>query len=542
MGLLLATFLAVLVLPSLVRCMTQQAFQHLPSVPIVKLDDALFTGTFIGDAAQFLGIPFAKPPIGSLRFQVPQPVPSYEGSHTAVAYGPACPQQKLPIRRGIGRVITESSEDGLTLNVFTPAVILPGSKLPVVVYIFGGGFETGSSQSEFGNITVHKSLKMHEPVIYVSMNYRLSAWGFLANKEVKQAGTGNLGLRDQRLALHWVQRYISSFGGDPAKVTIWGESAGAISVALQMLAYDGHNDGLFRAAFMQSGSPTPMGDITNGQRYYDCLVDATGCNGAIDTLECLRAIPQEILQAAVDKTPSMFSYQSLDLVWMPRADGIFLTDNFQRLVQQGKIANVPFITGDCDDEGTAFAFSTTNITTSEEFHEYLKAYWARNATDEEIDKILLMYPQDPTAGSPFGTGTRDQLTPQFKRIAAFQGDAVFQAPRRFLIYERSGKQKIWTYLSKGLKVVPFLGAYHSSDFIYEKWGMQGSLLHLLIHFAAHLDPNWIPNSVFWPEYTVESKDMLMLGEWPWSAPTIIQDTYRKESMEYLINFTLTYPL
>lgn len=79
-----------------------------------------------------------------------------------------------------------------------------------------------------------------------------------------------------------------------------------------MLAYDGHNDGLFRAAFMQSGSPTPMGDITNGQRYYDFLVDVTGCKEAIDTLECLRAVPQEILQAAVDKTPSMFSYQVLN--------------------------------------------------------------------------------------------------------------------------------------------------------------------------------------------------------------------------------------
>ncbi|KAG1810854.1 carotenoid ester lipase precursor [Suillus subaureus] len=520
----------------------QQAFQHLALGPIVKLDDAIFTGTFIGNTAQFLGIPFAKPPIGSLRFQVPQPLPPYEGLHTVAAYGPACSQQESSIQRGIAQMITESSEDCLTLNVFTPAVMLPGSKLPVVVYIFGGGFETGSGQSEFGNITVNRSLQVHEPVIYVSMNYRMTSWGFLASEEVRQAGTGNLGLRDQRLALHWVKRYISSFGGDPTKVTIWGESAGAISVALQMLAYDGHNDGLFRAAFMQSGSPTPVGDITNGQQYYDFLVDKTGCKGAIDTLECLRAVPQEILQTAVDETPSISSYQSLVLAWMPRADGIFLTDNFQRLVQQGKIANVPFITGDCDDEGTAFAFSTTNTTTSEQFHEYLKTYWARNATDEEINGILFMYPQDPTTGSPFGTETLNQLTPQFKRIAAFQGDAVFQAPRRFFLHERSGKQKIWTYLSKGLKAVPLLGAFHSSDFVDEMWGGQGSLLDYLINFATHLDPNGNLTGIFWPEYAVESKDMLMFGEWPWSPPTIIQDTYRKEAMEYLINFTLTYPL
>jgi len=293
---------------------------------------------------------------------------------------------------------------------------------------------------------------------------------------------------------------------------------------------------------MQSGSPIPVGDITNGQQYYDFLVDETGCKGSLDTLECLRGVPQETLQAAVDETPSMLSYQALVFAWMPRVDGIFLTDNFQRLVQQGKIANVPFITGNCDDEGTIFSMSSTNITTSEQFRGYLKTYWAGNATDEEIDGILLMYPQDPTTGSPFGTGTLNQLSPQFKRIAAFQGDFMFQAPRRFLLHERSGKQKIWTFLSKGLKAIPFLGAFHSSDFVDEMLGRPGNMLDHLIKFAAHLDPNLdLGSSIFWPEYTVESQDMLMFGEWILSPRTIIQDTYRKEPMEYLTNFTLAHP-
>lgn len=533
-----ATVLAFLALSGSVYCTSraQQAFKHL--APFVKLDDGIFTGIFFDDTAQFLGIPFAQPPVGSLRFQVPQPLAPYEGEHSATVYGPACPQQGSSTKGGI----IASSEDCLTLNVFTPAVVLPGSKLPVVVYIFGGGFETGSSRSEFGNITVSRSLHMHEPVIYVSMNYRLSAWGFLASHEVKRAGTGNLGLQDQRLALHWVQKYIGAFGGDPAKVTLWGESAGAISVGLQMLAYDGDNEGLFRAAFMQSGSPTPMGDITRGQHYYDFIVDETGCRESNETLDCLRGVPEDVLQAAVDKTPSSSSHQSLVLAWMPRADGTFLSDNFQRLIQDGKIANVPFITGNCDDEGTAFSFSTANITTGEQFHKYLNTYWAPNATHEEIDGILHMYLEDPTTGSPFGTGTLNQLTPQFKRIAAFQGDSVFQAPRRFLLHERSGKQKMWTYLSKGLKAVPLLGAYHGSDFIDEMRGGSGSLLDHLIRFAANLDPNGDPTGIFWPQYAVESKDMLMIGEWPWSPPTIVQDTYRKEPIEFLMNFSLAHPL
>lgn len=154
----------------------------------MKLDDAIFTGTFFDDTAQFLGTPFAQPPIGNLRFQVPQPLAPYEGEHSAAAYGSACPQQGSSTSK---RGVIVSSEDCLTLNVFAPAVMLPGSKLPVVVYIFGGGFETGSSRSEFGNITVSRSLQMREPVIYVSMNYRLSAWGFLVSHEVKQAGIGN---------------------------------------------------------------------------------------------------------------------------------------------------------------------------------------------------------------------------------------------------------------------------------------------------------------------------------------------------------------
>ncbi|KAG2125787.1 alpha beta-hydrolase [Suillus clintonianus] len=533
------TFLALLLQSSSVDCTTQHGFQ-LPA-PIANLDDAIFTGTFVGDTAQFLGIPFAQPPIGSLRLQVPQPLPPYQGQHTASTYGPACHQHGSSIQRWIVPGTTETSEDCLTLNVFTPAVKLPGSTLPVIVFLFPGAFETGSGKSGFEDVLVSRSVLLDEPVIYVSLNYRLSAWGFLASEEVKRAGTGNLGLRDQRLALHWVQKYISAFGGDPAKVTIWGESAGAISVALQMLAYDGNNEGLFRAAFMQSGSPTPMGDITHGQRYYDFIVDKTGCKGSNDTLECLRGVPGDVLHAAVDKTPSSSSYQALALAWMPRADGIFLTDNFQRLVKEGKIANVPFITGSCDDEGTLFSFSTTNITTSEDFRGYLETYWAPNATNEEIDGILDMYSEDPIKGSPFDTGNFDKLTSQFKRIAAFQGDSVFQAPRRFLLSERSGKQNTWAYLNKGHKAVPLLGSFHGSDFVDEMLGGSGSPLDYLIRFAAHLDPN-ANTGIFWPQYTAESKDMLMFGEWPWSPPTIIQDTYREEAMEYLINFGLAHPL
>jgi acetylcholinesterase len=142
----------------------------------------------------------------------------------------------------------------------------------------------------------------------------------------------------------------------------WGQSAGAISVSLQMLTNGGNTEGLFRAAFMQSGSPIPVGDITRGQPYYDFLVEHTNCTGSSDTLACLRAAPYDQLQAAIDSTPSLFSYQSLALAWGPRADGYFLTDDPQKLVQQGQVARIPFVSGECDDEGTLFSLSQVNVT------------------------------------------------------------------------------------------------------------------------------------------------------------------------------------
>ncbi|KAF9464209.1 carotenoid ester lipase precursor [Collybia nuda] len=525
--------------------------------PTIQLDSATFTGTTSGKVSKFLGIPFAKPPTGDLRFRLPQPNAPYTGSITATSFGPSCPQQavNLPIPEGLAadavdyivntifNVIFPDDEDCLTVNVFKPASATPTSKLPVVAWIFGGGFELGSTSMYDGGVIVDRSIAIGSPVIYVSMNYRVTGFGFLSSKEVKEAGVGNLGLQDQREALRWIQKYINTFGGDPTKVTIWGESAGAISVSLQMLANDGNTEGLFRAGFMQSGSPIPVGDITNGQKYYDAIVSQTGCSGASDTLSCLRTVPYAKLKAAINQSPGIFAYQaciiddmmnSLILAWLPRADGVFLSDNPQKLVQQGKVANIPFITGDCDDEGTLFSLSTLNITTETELKTYVKNTFLPGVSDADINKLTSLYPQDITQGSPYDTGIFNALTPQFKRIASFQGDGVFQAPRRFFLEHRSGKQNTWAFLSKRLKALPV----HASDILNVYGG--GEMTDYLIRFATTLDPNG-KSGLQWPKYTTSSPKLLTFLDG--LIPQIItQDTYRKEGMAFLTNITLAHPI
>ncbi|KAF9523405.1 carotenoid ester lipase precursor [Crepidotus variabilis] len=525
------------------------------ATPSVKLDNGTFYGKSDGNVQRFYGISFAKPPVGDLRFRLPQTVPSYSGTFTATDFGLSCPQQdiKLPILTGIaadaanyilssiyGQVFPDS-EDCLTLNVVKPATATSSSKLPVVVWIFGGGFQLGSPTIYDGGVIVERSIDLKMPVVYVSINYRLAGFGFLPGKEVKDAGIGNLGLHDQREAFRWIHKYINQFGGDPQKVTIWGESAGAISASLHMVSNGGDTQGLFRAAFMESGAPIPVGDITNGQKYYDTLITETGCSSAADTLACLRTVPYSKLKAAINLAPGVFAYQSLNLAWVPRVDGVFLTDNPQKLLQQGKVANIPYVTGNNDDEGTLFSLSTTNITTTAQLKTWMQTVFDPVMTSSTVDKLMDLYPHDITQGSPYDTSILNAITPQFKRIAAFQGDAVFHGPRRWLLGNTVPKNpNVWSYLSKRFKALPVLGSVHASDILNVYGG--GEMTNYLIRFASTLDPNG--NGLFdfqWPRYDLQSRQLLTFldGLIPLDIQT---DTFREEPMAYLVQATLAAPI
>ncbi|KAG0698814.1 Alpha/Beta hydrolase protein [Suillus ampliporus] len=511
--------------------------------PTVTLDNATITGIASGSVNMWLGIPFALCPTGNLRFQLPQSIPPYNASYSATAYGFSCPQQAVtsPISPGLPPETIDyltamtnsnnnpSSQDCLTLNVVAPADATPESELPVVVWIYGGAFQMGGTSTYNGSVIVNKAIDLNVPAVYVSMNYRLTAFGFLASAEVKQAGVGNLGLQDQREAMRWVQKYISAFGGDPTKVTIWGESAGAMSIGHHMVTDGGDTEGLFCAAFMESGSPLLVDDIkAQGQGNYDFIVDQTGCADSSDTLQCLREVPYDTLMDAINQTPNVFGYQGSCLAWVPRVDGVVLMAAPQVLVLQGSVADIPFITGDCDDEGTPFSLGSLNIITDSQFEEYLQTCWLPNAPSATIQQLMEYYPEDINQGCPFDTGNLNALTPQYKRIATFQGDVFMQAPRRFFLEQ----------LSKRLKTVPILGSFHTSDLENVYGG--GDMASRLVRFVASLDPN-DAGDLEWPKWTSSSPNLLTFLDG--SIPQeITQDTYRAEEMAYLTEVFLQYPV
>ncbi|KFY85578.1 hypothetical protein V500_08296 [Pseudogymnoascus sp. VKM F-4518 (FW-2643)] len=256
--------------------------------PSATVHNGTLTGAYSAKYNQdfFLGVPFAQPPLGNLRLNLPHALnTSWTGSKEAVQYSPLC------VGYGGDDVGYDVSEDCLTLNVIRPTGVSKDAELPVAVWIHGGGNVMGGSGDRRYNLSfiVENSVAINQPIIGVSINYRLSGFGFMYNDAIALSGLANLGLLDQRLALHWIQENIAAFGGSPRKVTIWGESAGGVSVGAHILAYGGRDDGLFRAAIAQSGGPAYLSrsSTRTARANSNSVTRATGCANVPDELACL---------------------------------------------------------------------------------------------------------------------------------------------------------------------------------------------------------------------------------------------------------------
>ncbi len=292
-------------------------------------------GKDAGGTDQYLGIPYAAPPVGPLRWRAPQPPARWSGVRAATQFGPHCPQSA-----GVfGKAST--SEDCLYLNVFAPAGHRP-SGLPVMVWIHGGAYVSGESDD------YDPSALVADGVIVVTINYRLGALGFLAHPALADhpgGPAGDYGLMDQQAALRWVRANIGSFGGDPRNVTIFGESAGGQSVLLQ-LASPGAR-GLFAKAIAESGGyalkPVPLASAEAAGRAFAAKA---GC--ASQTAQCLRGLPVSTILADQNQAGA-----SADL------DGLVVTQPLKTAFSSGDFSHVPVIDGSNHDEWRLFVALAT---------------------------------------------------------------------------------------------------------------------------------------------------------------------------------------
>ncbi|KAL3484421.1 carboxylesterase [Aspergillus germanicus] len=386
--------------------------------------EGLHLATFNQDL--FLGVPFAQPPIDNLRLRRPVSLnESWTGLKKAVSRSASCLGHA-----GFSNGLT-MGEDCLTLDIVRPSGTRAKDKLAVFVWIYGGGFTAGGSADQRYNTSylVSTSIEIAKPIIAVSINYRVAAWGFLASKEVADASETNIGLFDQRLALRWIRENIAAFGGDPEKVTIAGESAGAYSVGYHLVAFGGQTGGLFRGAIMQSGSALgpaieSLSNLaTSYQPIYDNITATVGCDRASDSLNCLRHVPILALYNAFSP-----------FVVTPVLDGDFFQQLPSASFTQGKVADVAILAGSNTDEGTATFFGPRGtLHTDNDVDALLSDLPGRShLSNETVSHLMDLYPDDPRQGCPFNTGAArfEENGWQYKRGAAIIGDLAIHAGRR----------------------------------------------------------------------------------------------------------------
>lgn len=302
--------------------------------PAVRVEGGLIAGTQTDGVTRFFGVPYAAPPVGELRWRAPQPLQPWTGTREAREFSPVC-------RQTVPWISEPQSEDCLYLNVWAPA---RARKLPVMVWIHGGGF-FGGSGSQPGT---DGSRLTRQDVIVVTLNYRLGIFGFFAHPELSAESpakaSGNQGILDQIAALRWIQRNIAAFGGDPSRVTVMGESAGAVSVA--MLVASPLAKGLFQRAIAQSGNDGLPLDPSENWRFDRTQVEAQGAAFAhglgAGHLADLRAIDADTL---------------IRRSWVPRTivDNHLLREDMQTMYRNHRQNDVPILVGWNADEGKDLA-------------------------------------------------------------------------------------------------------------------------------------------------------------------------------------------
>lgn len=490
---------------------------------VVQVQQGRIRGKWSKDheVRKFLGIPYAQPPVGDLRWRPPMPAKPWMGVRETTAFGARCMQPY--IYKDMRFRDPGQSENCLTLNVWAPKV-KSGQKLPVMVWIYGGGFLAGST-SEPRQDGTHLA---HKGVIVVSMNYRLGIFGFFAGSglaaESPHHAAGNYGLMDQQAAIRWVHENIAKFGGNPNEVTIFGESAGSISVSSQIAAPG--TKGLFIRAIGESGGAF-------GNLAYPPLKEAEQASDAFalrafgtDDIAKLRAIPAKVLQKA-EMNPAYGPAQ-----FWPDVDGYFLPESPAAIYAQGKQAHVPVLGGSNRDEGTAQVVFHKPLPTLASMHAF-----AKNEFGSKAGEFLSAYHATDNAQA-------------LRAMEDYSGDAfiAFSTWAWENAQQKTSEHPVYRYYfalpSPGDPHHPkAMGAFHSDDIEYvfgtlksrlgahwrpEDYRLSKQMVDYWTNFAKTGNPNGagLPK---WPQWDAADHWQVM----HLNATSVAKPSFRRQRYEFL---------
>ncbi|KAJ6471583.1 alpha/beta-hydrolase [Mycena vitilis] len=534
------------------------------SQPCVTIDNGTIHGVDLPQFGQnlFLGIPYAQPPVGDLRLRPPQSINSTFGTLDATAYGPHCFQDDS--------TGYSTSEDCLTLNVIRPSAGV-SNPIPRAFFLLFPGIGNNLGQADLRyNATwlVEASVANGNPIMVVSINYRLASLGFLAGGALAEEGSLNLGLRDQRLALHWVQENIAKFGGDPEAVTIdcFFTQAGGFSILAHITAYSGRDDKLFTRAVVESGTigvsyshPTDPAF----QSTYDSIIANTNCSATANSstsvqLACIRALPiDEFRQVSLGLIQPVFDGDIVD-VPSPLA-----------AIRAGNWTRVPLLVGSNTDEGQSFAPSGANTTSD------VEVFIANYIPPAQIAGVLDRYSDDPAWGCPFNTGAF-QLDPlqlglfntpgaANKRVGAIVGDVFMHAGARALAQVASPEVPFYKYrfnhkpYTVSYGVEDYVGHFTELAYTFNTQN-DGTDFWITNHatatylgpgaptadralgvymsrswasFAATGDPNNanVTTKITWPKYSDGAQNIV----WQTQGSVVEDDTFRQDGMQFMID-------
>jgi len=474
------------------------------SLNVVQLDSGKVSGVQQSGTWSYLGIPYAKPPVGNLRWKPPEPPAAWSGTRACTQYGATCPQPP-------GAVPFKMNEDCLYLNVWTPAKAST-EKLPVMVWVYGGAWTVGSgSDPRFVGTNLTK-----QGVIVVTMNYRVGMLGFMAHpqlsKESVHNSSGNYGLMDVIQALKWVKTNIKGFGGDPGKVTIFGQSSGAESI--QYLLVSPPAKGLFRRAISESGPRWHYGWIApmnptlkDAEKTGEQMATNLGVLKAPDQIAAMRAkSSDEILKAAGFNVLASDPPSGIQAAVNP--DGWVIPEKPETLYKAGKQMNVPVLIGSNKDDGTLFgAIVGKNNIPVDQYKPTIQGAVGEPAASEVV--------------SMFPVTTNAQVAPTVSNLLT-QMD--FASCARFICDSTITKTRSKAFLYQFTRVPPtqagaLFGSCHSAELQYvfgnlpasEGYGPQdteisNTMIGYWTRFAKTGDPNG-GGSPAWPAYSSSNQNL-----------------------------------